>query len=250
MTRVPLSHEEDFSIPTPDGKKIYGLVTRAADQTDRVVILSHGLTGSPLEYLHMAAAVFFATAGYDVVRFFYYAHPPDARKLQDCTLALHATDLNLVCEHFRPQYKNLFVAGHSFGGLTALLARPRAAAFSFWDASFVPFEATWEKGAARLEGTPYYTRSWGYACLVSAAMYEEVKALTRENSVALARRIETPSQVVLAGHNGAKALRALLYESLVCRKDLVEIEGADHTFTRGASAERLLREALTWFNSF
>ena len=240
--------EEAFALPTPDGKKIYGLLNRAEKPSGKVVILSHGLTGHPREYLHIIARDFFTARGYDVVRFAYYSEPSDARKLQECTVLTHADDLNIVCDHFRTLYKKIYVAGHSYGGLTMFYANPDADALGFWDASFHTYESFWKTTAIKLEGTPYFIKGWGDYSLMNPAMIEFDKKMSGDAIVAVAQKINTPSLVVLAGLLDQNPVRTIIYDSLTCEKKLVDIKEADHCFTNGQTVYDLLKETIDWFD--
>jgi len=238
--------EEDFSLPTKDGKVIYGIITYATNPTDKIVILAHGLTGHIRAYIHMQARKFFAQNGYNVVRFSFYEAKDDARKLKDTTLKIHAEDLNIVCDHFRKSYKNLYCAGHSYGGTTLLLANPKANAFSFWDATFYPISMHWDH-RKKLEGTPYYTLEYGITVLIGSEMYNEAYTL---DTKLLANKIETPSHIILAGDNNENIPREGLYNTLTCEKSLDDIDGADHEFTVKNTLNDLLTKTLDWFNKY
>jgi dienelactone hydrolase len=245
---LPLQ-EKEFALTTPDNKKIYGVLTQSPIDTRKLMILSHGLTGHMGEHMHMEAKRFFSNNGYDVVRFNYYGPEDDARKLEETTLALHAQDLNHVCDHFRANYDKLFIAGHSYGGLTLVIANPQATALSFWDSSFTPFKGFVEREAKKLEGTPYYTIGWGKSVLISAAMYEEAREMDSKAD-ALAKLIPTPSQVILAGDNSENPVRMALYEALTCPSQFEDIDRADHCFTHGDTLSLLFKHTLSWFEQF
>lgn len=235
--------EENFALPTKDGKTIYGILTRATTPTDKVIIIAHGLTGHICEYIHMMAKDFFAQNGYDVVRLSFYSAEDDARNLEETTVQIQADDMNVVCDHYRTSYKELYCTGHSYGGTTLLLANPKAQAFSFWDASFYPLAMHW-KDRTQLEGTEYYTTGWGTTALICKAMYDEAFTL---DTKAFAKKIVTPSHIALAGNNVENKQRTALYDELSCEKSLDDIEGADHCFTVGNTIDELLNKTLAWF---
>lgn len=245
---LPLQ-EKEFAVSTPDGKTIYGILTQSPIDTRKLLILSHGLTGCMDEHMHMEAKRFFSNNGYDVVRFNYYGPQDDARKMEETTLALHAQDLNQICDHFRPNYDKLFIAGHSYGGLTLVVANPLATALSFWDSSFTPFKGFMEKEAKKLDGTPFYTIGWGTSVLMGAAMYDEALEMDSKAD-ALAKKITTPSQVILAGDQSENPVRMALYEALACPRQLEEIDRADHCFTHGDTLYTLFKRTLSWFEQF
>lgn len=240
--------EEPFALPTHDGKVIYGFLNRAQENPlRRVIVMSHGMMGDPFEHQFMTARRFFNAQGYDVVRFAYYAPSKDARKFVDCTLSLHAMDLKVVCDNFRNLYDKIYLIGHSFGGLVMLRANPCAVAASFWDSSFTPYRGFVKYEGVPIEGTPYYTLNWGVNILIGPAMIEEIKNLSEQDSMNLARDFAAPSQVVLAENSVDNPNRVGLFHALTGDKEMVEIKGADHRFTRGNTVDLLLEATLSWF---
>lgn len=238
--------EEPFSLPTPDGKTIYGVLTHAEKTTDKVFIIAHCLTGS-IDIPHqLSARDLFIKKGYNVVRFNFYGPEENARTMHDTTLQIHADDLNLVCNHFRPTYKKLYISGHSYGGLALLIANPKANAISFWDSTYIPFDLHWSR-YTKVEGTSYYA-SGEHPPYFGEAMYLEAKALTRDKVHAYTKRIKTPSHVVLAGDNTENDPRNELFTTLTCEKELNDVKGADHFFSTNNTVDTLLQTTLAWFD--
>jgi len=240
--------EESFTLDTPDGKKIYGLLNRATQPSGKAIILSHGLTGHPGEYIHIMARNFFTQHGYDVIRFSYYAEQADARKLIECTILTHAEDLALVCNHFRQTHGQLYVAGHSYGGLSLLYANPPATAFAFWDSSYLLYEGFWKRMIKELPNTSFYIIGWGSYHLINPAMVALDKSTTVEELNALAAKITTPSLVVLSEESRDNPSRTPLFPALNCTKKATMIDGANHVFTNGDTARDLLQTTLEWFD--
>lgn len=246
-----MSAESQFILSTPDGKKIYGIANQAnAHPAKSAVVIAHGLTGHANEHQHLSAMRYFNALGYDVYRPNFYGRSADARKLCEETVQTQADDFNIVCDTLRPQYDKLFLIGHSYGGLAVLFANPTATAISFWDASFTPYEGFWKEEAQKLEGTPYYILGYGSYNLINPAMIEEAKNLTEADSIALAQRIQAPSQVVLAGLCSENPVRTSLYDALLCPKELVDIEGADHIFSKGQTVHSLIAKTACWFERY
>lgn len=243
--------EEAFVLPAADGAAIYGYLDQAASaqRSERLVVCSHGLTGSPNEYHFKQAQRYFNAAGYDVVRFFYYTAEPGARRLKDTTLRIHANDLNAVCDHFRPGYRQLFVIGHSYGGLTMLLARPDAAAYAFWDSAFVPYPSLWRDGATFAPSLHAYLLHWSSDHVIGAAMMEEARAITDATARGLAASVKPPSLVAVAGRPTREIPGGGLYDSLGCRKSQIGIPGADHGFTAGETVFDLIEATHAWFDA-
>lgn len=243
------SNEEIFALPTPDGKKIYGLLNKAEKPNGKVVIIAHGLTGHINEYLHLIARDFFTGRGYDVVRLSFYDDPEDARKLSECTIETHAQDLRQVFDRFKTQYKKPFVIGHSYGGLSMLYAAPQAAALAFWDSSFRIYDSHWQSRAQKVEPNHYRVCIGGTYHQISAEMVEVDKQATIEKLNSLAARIVNPSIVLIAEESRDDQTRNPLFEALTCPKKRVEITGADHCFTKGQTVYALLNATYDWFEN-
>lgn len=240
--------DEPFSVEAHDGKRIYGLFDQAAAaRSDRVLILSHGITGRIREFIHVMSRRAFNAAGYDVVRFSYYDAPGDARKLRECTLDIQSRDLNSVVEAFRTRYKKIFVAGHSYGGLTAVLANPRVTAISLWDSSWKP---AWPEEVTPIPELDCFAFGSGQENIVGRAMLDEALAYVKQPPFEAARDLQAPTQVVLADSSDDLApSRREIFDALGCRKELQVVAGADHQFTVGDSAERLIAVAKSWFDA-
>lgn len=246
--------EHDMDIPAADGKKIWCRHSAAQGLEKGVarkaVILSHGLTGNPFEYIHMQARDYFTERGYDVFRFAYYWDGDAYRALPECTLETHGKDLNALIAHVKPDYEAVYVCGHSYGGLTMLFAQPDVNAVSFWDSSFTPYSDFWKSDAKYCAPLDCYMLEWGCNYLIGKNMVEEAKALTAEKAEALAAQFTTPAQVVLAGDNAENSVRDHLHQALCGEKELQDIAGADHCFTKGDTVQALLAATHKWFERF
>lgn len=242
-------YEATFFLDTPDGAKVKVIASKISKDsaTRRAVLIGHGLTGNPNEHLHLVARDAFVAGGYDVYRMAFYDFAEGARNIIDCTLEVHARDFMTVFEHLEGVYPSVYAAGHSYGGLTLLYAQPdRAKALAFWDPAFT---AGWLSAARRIEALGCYAVDWnGVTRLLGAPMYEEAKALTADDAGAKAARIKAPSLVVVSGE--APRARGRVHDHLACRKELVEISEADHSFTLGDTAKTLAEVTLQWFNRF
>lgn len=236
------------SIPATDGKHIYYIETLSGSvKSDKAIIIGHGLTGHPQEYMHQIATRYFVGQDYDVYRIGFYGDPKDARKLPECTLAIHASDLNQLVAHVSPNYKKTFVAGHSYGGLTLLIANPAVDAIAFWDSSYVP--EFWDQ-AIYIPETDKYVIGWGVYSLIGKAMFEEAKLYTRDYSKSLAAKVKTPSLVALAKLGRENNDEAALYNDLACEKQLAEFAGASHCFYEEHATESLMRETEEFFSKY
>lgn len=246
----PVITEERFSIATPDGKRIYGVVNRAQDPAGKLLVIAHGVTGFPGEWLHKSAALWFSARGYDVIRFAFYSGEPDARKLTDCTLETHAQDLNLVIAEKRKGYEKLFVAGHSYGGMTALIANPDVDAATFWDSTLYSYKEFWERETRYDERSGLYFFDYGFAVPVSPAMVEEGSACDFDKVAALAGRMKAPVQILGAGDGIREDGQRRVYACFREPKDFAIIPGSGHEFTEGGTVFELLEKTYGWFERF
>lgn len=239
--------DQKISVPAHDGKIIYGLFNQSErGAADSIVILAHGLTGRVSEFLHIMAMRDFTAAGYDVARISFYDGWPGARKLRDCTVEIHARDLNGFIEYFRPRYKNIFVAGHSYGGFSLLFANPAVSAVSFWDATWTP---GWHKEAPHIPALDCFAFGAGQENLIGRAMYDEAEQYAENPPVHQAAHFRSPAQVVLAEANEKPGRsRELLFDALGIKdKELVKVKAADHQFTNGHTVEALIEATRSWF---
>ncbi len=244
-----MTTEKNFTLATADGFIIHGILNQGDTPSDKALVLSHGLTGFPQEHLHQSARRHFVAAGYDVIRFYYYCELEKARHFSNCTLALHANDLNTVVNHFRPAYKKLYVAGHSYGGLTALMANPTVDAISFWDSSFLPYDSFWKSEAVFIPALDCYKMNWGWDILVGKAMLEEARDLTLDRVAGFALNLKAPGQVILAA-SSATNNKSQLFDALKDPKDFHIVPGSSHTFPELDVVDDLLATTTRWLARF
>ena len=248
--------EDVFSVPMGDGYSLHGRINYADEETDKAVIFCHGLTGHMYEHPYMTARVFFAARGYDVIRFNFYGDESDARPITDCTVALHAEDLLRLLTHFVPKYRNLYVAGHSYGGLAILMANPpQVSAVSLWDGTFIPFaedesfSAPWFYNKELGE----YMVNWPpIARVVGNKFYDETRSFTTPRMTQWAADFYKPAQVLAAGgFTENMPYQAKLFDELASKeKEFTPIAGAGHGFNEGVAVFDLLENTHRWFERF
>jgi pimeloyl-ACP methyl ester carboxylesterase len=247
---VPMLDERPFVLDTPDGAKIYGVLTRAEARSGRAVIMAHGFTGTLDGFVHRAARDRFLAAGYDVCRFDFYSWEAGARALRDVTLAVQAADLRQVHAHLRPDYERLYLAGHSYGGTTLLLSGiADAAAFCLWDSLFVP-SAIWSEPAPLAAFEPVlglYLTCDQFRAQVGPAMVEEGRALDRAAMERVAATVTVPTRVIVAADGGFTDVAQDFSGALGGPHDTVVIQGANHVFTSGTCIDGLCDATLDWF---
>jgi len=92
--------ETSFTLPTPDGKRIYG-VLHSNQELDTAIILAHGLTGHMNEFLHITFARSIMKTGMAVLRFNQYDDSDGARRFHETTIRLHVADTKCVMQYAR-----------------------------------------------------------------------------------------------------------------------------------------------------
>lgn len=243
--------ESDFTLETRDGFTLYGIRNAVvAKPAEKLFVIAHGVTGFPTEYLHQMAARYFVGKGYDVVRFCFYTDQPDARKMKNCTLEDQVADLRLVIEKMRPGYGKVFVAGHSYGGMTAMLANPDVDAISMWDSTLWSYKEFWERETR--PDTSYGCRAfdYGFSVPVGEKMFAEGVSYTPDRTMPLARAMKSPVQVMAAGEDVRRRGQEEIFSVLPSPKDFAVIEGAGHEFTEGDTVFDLLDRTYEWFERF
>jgi len=248
--------EEVFSLPLCGKYTLHGRINRAVQPTQKAVIFCHGLSGHMYEHQYMLARSYFTERGFDTIRFNFYGDEPDARRITDCTVALHAEDLKMVLTHFADKYKSFYVAGHSYGGLTILMANsPQITAASFWDGTFIPFAenkkfcAPWfhckELGEHLVDWQPTPR-------VVGTKFYKETQTFTTERMTNWALNFKLPAQVIAAGDFPENMpYQQKLFETVASPdKEFISIAGAGHGFNEGNAVFDLLKNTHRWFERF
>jgi pimeloyl-ACP methyl ester carboxylesterase len=241
--------DQQIKVQAQDGKHIYGLFNESsAGRSDRLVVMAHGLTGRPHEFVNVTAMTAFTRAGYDVARIAFYSGFENARTLRECSIAQHADDLNTLIDHLKPNYDKVYATGHSYGGISLLTANPKDLhAASFWDSTFTP---GWQNDVKPVPELDAFAYNNGQESLIGRAMYDEAAHLAANPPYDLAAQFRAPAQVALAKNNEKTGRnRAELFDALKVRKELVMISGANHTFTTGNSSRQLIQQTLRWFST-
>lgn len=236
--------ETQIKIPIEGNKNIYGVLRGSIKSP--LIIFVHGFSGYKDEHIFFNGARFFEKKGFSTFRFDLYNWNKDARKLEECTLTLHGQDLDKVVEYFRNKgVKKIFVAGHSFGGITVLLSHKKDFdAAVLWDSAGdrdVRLNARYIK-----ELDKYYFEEGAYGFTISKAMYEENTEKLKPTK--LIQSMQMPIKVIVAGAGIMVEEGKKLFQSANEPKGFVIIPNAGHTFDEDGSEEKLFAETLNWFN--
>ncbi len=244
--------ETKWTLPTADGKTIYGLKNMADKPAEAAVFMVHGLTGFMQEYAFKRAADVLSAQGYDVYRFNLYDGWDNARSIMDCTLETHAGDLNTVIKAFGAKYKKAFAIGHSFGGPTIMIANPEGlTAASLWDPSII-LDSLFDDVTPVDDQT--YRLDWGVVYLVGKAMIDHANGLQEKECRKLAEDFHAPVQVIHAAE-GILIKKPLSYHDHGKPENLPKnrhdvIDGTMHCFYEGDTCEELLAKTHAFFQSF
>lgn len=215
-------------------------------------IVIHGLPGNMDEEFYRSAVRWFEKRGFSTFRFNLYDYRKDARQLMDCTLKLHGSDLDAVVRYFRKRgVEKIFVAGHSFGGLTIFSSRRQDFdGVALWDPSYkISFKKTaygFSDGKYVKEINGYLMR-WGVSVIIGKAMVEEVDSFPWDS---ISRNFKSPFKIIIAGRGLLRGSKKYLNNAIV-EKDLTTIKGATHYFNdREGMQEKVFKISEEWFKKF
>ncbi|HSX01835.1 MAG TPA: alpha/beta fold hydrolase [Candidatus Saccharimonadia bacterium] len=236
----------ELTIPLRDGKTAYARL--AGDWSKPLIVFVHGLTGSMDEILPYEAAKYFTKHDYGFLAFNLYDWREGSRHLANCTLAVHARDLDDVVAYAREQgAPTIHVVGHSYGGLTALLSSAQgfnsAILLDPAHPAVPPFD-----DVIYLKEIDGYLARGSIDHVFSRVFVEENRNLKTEEIIS---QYHLPTLVVSAGDGilvdaGADYVDRLK-DRVLARQSV--IAGADHCFTAEAAREQAFAEMLSWLQS-
>jgi dipeptidyl aminopeptidase/acylaminoacyl peptidase len=157
-------------------------------------------------------------------------------------------------DHFRAAYDELFITGHSLGGLATLILNPKdVQAISLWDPSF-DVTNFWKTSSylTHVPETQQYHLDYGNIFVISEAMVDEIKLYPDETCIELAKKVKTPTQLVIpelsifdaSPHTSPENYRSAFAGEF----DLHRVQGANHTFSNRGNREELFAASLRWLN--
>lgn len=248
--------ERDVKIKIYNSKYIYGILRLAKNKTrfdeKPLVVFVHGLTGHKNEHHFFNGARFFERRGWPTFRFDLYGDEKYSRHLQNCTLETHAKDLDTVIDYFKNKgVKKIFVAGHSYGGLTILMSKERKYnAVALWDASYNPFRFFKHMKRINIKKFAGYIEDWGVQFIIGEAMMKEAKRLTVRKCDNLIQEIGVPVKIIVAGKGVLVSGGRKYFKAANMPKAFATIKAATHCFDEDGAEERLFQETHKWFSKF
>jgi pimeloyl-ACP methyl ester carboxylesterase len=238
--------QKQIIIKTKDKKNsIYGVLDYKAKK-DKLIIFVHGLTGNKNEHQFFNAAKYFTAKGFAVFRFDLYSGEKGARKLDDCAIETHVSDLNEVIKHFIKEYKKIYLVGHSLGGPVILQADLKLITkIVLWDPSVNLGEEDEDDDWLRFDKKiNAYIASWGASYLLNKKLIEEWRNLDYRQWFG---NCDIPLKVVCAGQGTNKNIWKKIIKNFKPANKLTIIKGASHTFDELGAEEMLFKETLIWF---
>lgn len=238
--------EKDIKISLGNKKYIYGTLRGSLENP--LLIFVHGFTGYKDEHIFFNGARFFGKKGFATFRFGLYDWRKDARKLEDCTLSLHGQDLDKVVGYFREKgVERIFVAGHSFGGVTVLLSKNKGFdAAVLWDSS--GDKDVHLTGRYVKELDKYLFNEFSYGFTISKAMYEENNKKLKPSE--LVQSMTMPLKVIVAGAGEMVDEGKKLFQNANKPKDFAIIPNATHNFNEDGTEQILFQATYDWLKEF
>jgi pimeloyl-ACP methyl ester carboxylesterase len=232
-------------------KSLYGKFQGSVKQP--LFIIVHGLPCNMEEEFYHNATRYFNLNKYATFRFNLYDWRKDARQLIDCTLRIHADDIDVVVKYFRKKgFKKIFLAGHSFGGPSILLSKHQDFnAVALWDPSY---EISFIKKRYGFSGGKYikevkgYLMRWGVSTLIGKNMANEVDNLDWKG---LTKNFKLPILLILAGKGVLLKNASNYFKNARTQKKKLVIKGATHYFDDTEKIQQMLfSETKKWFDNF
>jgi len=221
--------ENTITLTTEDNKKI-DVITNG--DSKKIIIFVHGLTGGKQEHALYNAARFFPSHGFMTARFNLYGYSDKERKLEECTITIHAKDLNIVINHFKE--KDIYLVGHSLGGPTILLAdTKKVKKIVLWDPSLTTKQLK-ERYTYCKELDLYYAKR-RYIHMVNKEMMQEFE---KDNWVQIINQTQIETKIIFAENYEYAALKEQI------NKPYTIIKGATHGFDEEGAEEKLFEETL------
>ncbi len=240
-----IKKEQEIKIPIGEDKFIYGTLRGSLENP--LIIFVHGFTGHRDEHIFFNGARFFEERGISSFRFNLYDWNKDARKLEECTLSLHAEDLDKVVKFFRDKgVKKIFVIGHSFGGLTVLLSKNQDFDRAIlWDASDNPAKVTESTHIKELDRY-YVSGQESYGFTIGKAMVEENEQLKPYD---LIQKFKKPIKIIVAGDGDLVKAGEKYFEIANNPKSFCSIPNAKHNFNEEGTEEKLFEETCDYLGN-
>jgi pimeloyl-ACP methyl ester carboxylesterase len=239
--------EKEITIKVDKNKWMKGVLR--GNMRQPLILFVHGMTGTRDEHIFFNGARFFEKHGFATFRFNLYDWVPEARKLKECTLAVHAQDVAAIIAYFREKgVKRIGASGHSYGGLTLLMRQLDLDALVLWDPTYNA--ARFYKKAQYIPQLKGFYREFAYGIFLGKKMVEEACRLTEKACDILPERITAPLRVINAGKGILiKGGRRYVGHAGGPSSHVI-IPNAKHCFDEDGAEEKLFQESLKWYKKY
>lgn len=245
--------ESILKLNGPDDNIIYGKLREVGAR--RLILHLHGMTHHAGCLLEVTGSEFFAQQGFDHYRITLYDWMRDSRRLTGSTLTTHQRDIQAVLDHFKPLYDEIFITAHSLGGLATLIMNPQdVKAISLWDPSF-DVTNFWNvtKSLSHMPERRQYQLDYGNVFVIGEELVEEIKNYPDERCLELAKKITTPTQMIIPEQSiflASPHTSPDNYTNAFAGPfDLRRIQGANHTFSNDGDRHKLFEATLDWLTT-
>jgi len=247
--------EKKFEIPGASGKPITMTFAEPEGGGKAIVILCHGFMSSKGSQTNRDLTKRLLPKQIATCRFDFFGHGEDGHPFQELTLSacLEQLEAVLAWAQKTPGMK-IGLLGSSFGGLVALHAASRHPELSalalkcpvsdyppIWrDRLGAPGMAHWQQS-----GSLSFMSPEGRARLD----YRFFEDLLSYKTYSEAEKITTPTHIIHgeADDDVPFSQSVRLHEILRSDKELLAIEGADHSFSKQKDFDRMLDSLTEWF---
>jgi dienelactone hydrolase len=239
--------EKEIRIKTKDGKYTYGKLRGSLKKP--LVVFVHGLTGHMDEHIFFNGARFFEKKGFSTFRFNLYDDLDNTRKLHDCDLKVHSSDLNRVAAYLKGKgAKKIFAVGHSYGAPTIMFSQTgNYQAIVLWDPNMDPGKIYRKTEYNKELGM--YIKEWSFKFALGKNMIAELKNISSYEDVA--KKNKTPVKIILAEFGNAQdKKRDEFFKVLNQPKKRIIFKKTGHTFDEDGAEEKLFAETLKWLKKY
>lgn len=243
---------EVIKIPLDNHKIAYCLFKHKLErETKSLVIIIPGLTESYDSYLINYSSDCLYRAGFDVICINLYDYRSGARLQTETDLEEHAKDINKIIGFVRDKYLNIFLVGHSLGGLAVMIANPPCiTAASLWDPSFA-MNRFWNSDNYKKINHDYVWSEYGF--VVTQKMFNQIKSYDESKCLRLSAGFSSPVQVITADNPENTVFSKDKYSFNSCSVHMNErifIKNADHCFSENCTINDLVQNVIRWFSLF
>lgn len=230
--------EKIIKIRTNDDHIIHWKINWEEQKKNKLIIFCHGLSWSMNEHHYFNAVPFFTKQGYDTFRFNFYCDKEKARQFSECSISIHAQDINTILDYFEWEYSEIYLVGHSLWAPAIMNADTKnVKKIIYWDPS------KWLKdlevnNITYDDKTWFYTLHRGLEFIANEKMIKEWKEVSDKENYA--KRIKGNCAFVFAWNSGYYKLWTPYLQGYKIKI----IDGASHVFTEEWTEKKLFENTL------